>query len=223
MINCLIDSSKTSTSFGKFLGNNVVEKRDSMFSYYFSNGAVGVDSADTVVPSSVGLSESFRTFSTLLSDNQLHDDHGLAVVGNSDTEQWLMPRAFSEAEGYNSPAVNGWRSTFLSRVEELRRLAAEEGIVINLKSLESADRLAARLRNALEPSIYLLDNGNFRFVWHDETDAQVGFQFLPNGRVQYVMLGGSADPDSKFYGDNRVDELLRLLRASDFRASVFGN
>lgn len=122
-----------------------------------------------------------RSFSTMLNDGQLLQDHGLQVAGHFDAEQWLVPASLEEASPYVQPVAARWTGAFDERITALREAAVEERITICDQSLVFARAAIDRLHRAVRPSIFLLDNGNIRFVWHGEAGAQVGCNFWRAG------------------------------------------
>lgn len=103
-----------------------------------------------------------------------------SVAGGSSAPRFV-PRAHRRS----------WQeTTFRQRMNVLRAAAFEEGLRVN--SASGADLkqfvLATDLR---EPSIVLMDNGNFRAVWRGEHRALVGVQFVGNGGVRLLAFGPS--------------------------------
>ena len=163
-----------------------------------------------------------RSFSTMLNESQLRQDHGLQIAGHIDAEQWLMPASFDdEVSPYLQVGGIGWASAFEDRIAALREAAVEEAITICEPSVVHARAAINRLHGAVRPSIFLLDGGNIRFVWHGEAGGQVGWQFLENGRIQFVMIGGSDAAYDKSYGEAGLNSSLRQLRAMGFSKAVF--
>lgn len=187
-----------------------------------------------------------KTVRTMLTDNQLLNDHGLLVVGDEQSGQWLLPEALTYEDqelgnfifgrpvpvkrslddafsgtNFGSSTTAKWKAAFEARVKELREAAGEEDVSLNEASIAYARIAADLLVGAERPSIFLVGNGNLRFVWFAHSGAQVGWQFLPNGRIQFVMLGGEVTPEDKFYGEAALEVVLRQLRQSNFADAVF--
>ena len=95
----------------------------------------------------------------------------------------------------NTPPLRGNRQqttearrAVKARIDGLKDLATEEGVEI---SAASESDLCAFLDSVLpsrRPYIALLDNGNFRAVWRNSEQEQVGLQFLGDSEVQYVLF-----------------------------------
>jgi hypothetical protein len=164
----------------------------------------------------------YRSYSTLLTESELNENHGLKVVGSSHAEQWLVPTSLKEDNPYIQEAVAEWVSAFELRIVALREAADEEAITICEQSVAHARVAADRLHRAFRPSIFLLDGGNIRFVWHGDAGAQVGWQFLESGRIQFVMIDGDGATGDRSYGEAGLDSALRQLHASGFANVVFG-
>jgi hypothetical protein len=109
---------------------------------------------------------------------------------------------------------------FETRLSELRQSAKEENIPLSDKSAEAARATVVDVGCFHRPSIFLLDNGNIRFVWHSEAGDSVGWQFLPDGQIQFVMLNKESPPQIES-GKNDFDEALLFLRQSSFATTVF--
>jgi hypothetical protein len=163
----------------------------------------------------------YKKFNTLLTEKELESDHGLRVVGNTHAEQWLISAAFEEEENSLYPKVADWSDDFEDRLIELREAADEEAIEINERSVDFARATVDKLRGLMRPSIFLVGEGNIRFVWSDSSGAQVGWQFLTGNRVQFVMLGGDDAPDDRTYGEASLEAVLRQLRVAGFGKMPF--
>lgn len=92
------------------------------------------------------------------------------------------------AEHHSDPEKNAWRSEWVQRVSDLRQMAAEEDIEVSDYSISSAEKFIDSLPSVSMPSTFLLDNGNIRLVWVNETGEQIGLQFRSSTEVQYVLL-----------------------------------
>lgn len=75
-----------------------------------------------------------------------------------------------------------------ARVDGLKDLAIEEGTEISIASERDLWAFLDSVAASRRPYIALLDNGNFRAVWRNSEQEQVGLQFLGDGEVQYVLF-----------------------------------
>lgn len=80
------------------------------------------------------------------------------------------------------------------RVGDLRIDACLSGDLLSAASLRDLLAFLKPLTLARRPAIFLLDNGNFRALWKNEVDEQVGLQFLGGGVVQYVIFARRENP-----------------------------
>lgn len=78
---------------------------------------------------------------------------------------------------------DGFEDEYEHRLDELYECIEEEGLKINLVSSMIAKKLSAR--KICRPSIFLVGNGNIRFVYDDDKKS-VGIQ-IQNERMQVVV------------------------------------
>jgi len=75
------------------------------------------------------------------------------------------------------------------RLEELKEIAVEDGYEISSASEKALRAFLAATPFSKRPYITLLDNGNVRALWEDETAGeQIGLQFLNRDFVQFVIF-----------------------------------
>lgn len=100
-----------------------------------------------------------------------------------------------------------------ARLRELRELATEEGMSFSESSVAQATRWLRIASPPVLPSVFLLNNGNIRFLWK-RNDTQLGIQFLECGTVQFVFLGED-DRIERIFGSLRATELLKRISGLD--------
>lgn len=160
-----------------------------------------------------------REFSTLLTESQLSEQHGLRVVGRSSGERWLVPEALQAAQ---SPQDSAQLILYFdARVDRLSQSAKEEGFHLSEKSLADARDALQKLPDLLKPSIFLVNNGNLRFVWFGDKGEQVGWQFLEAGRIQFVLLDGMEESENRTIGESDLSGAMRHVRAAGLKKIVF--
>lgn len=85
------------------------------------------------------------------------------------------------------------RSQIAARLRELQIDARLSGDPLSTASLLDLFRFLSSINLAHRPAIFLLDNGNFRALWKNSENEQVGLQFLGDEVVQYVIFSRRAD------------------------------
>jgi hypothetical protein len=76
----------------------------------------------------------------------------------------------------------------VSRLAELQDEAKEENLSISEKSKADLIKFTQDNTNIKRPHIFLVENGNFRAVWKNDKDEQVGIQFLGDDVGQFVIF-----------------------------------
>lgn len=84
------------------------------------------------------------------------------------------------------------RDATLKRIAHLREIADDESILVSESSVKDLHLLLNGWPGANDPSIFLLDNGNFRVVWASKEGRQIGIQFLGSELVQFVLFARRA-------------------------------
>lgn len=102
---------------------------------------------------------------------------------------------------------------YRARIEDLRRLGAEDGIELRQVSLFDFARFVQDEPSVPRASLVLTDSGNVRAVWRGSGGRQIGVQFRGGGMGSYVLLEpGSASPESPApYGELTLAELKELV------------
>jgi hypothetical protein len=141
------------------------------------------------------------------------------------------------ATGLGSDAINQAQQDFLKEVarrqmqtqieDRLRELHVDAlltGEPFCEGSLADFHVFVDPLRLAIRPSIFLLDNGNLRGLWKNETNEQVGLQFLGRGAVQFVMFALRKNPRMMMrdFGVDAISAIRERIRANDCDHLLFG-
>ena len=84
----------------------------------------------------------------------------------------------------------GWEAFFAygRRIEILRRDGELDGITVNKESLQDFWSFVESTPFAAKAELVLVDNGNLRAVWDGGDGSHLGFQFLGDHMVQYVIF-----------------------------------
>jgi hypothetical protein len=102
----------------------------------------------------------------------------------------------------------------IMRITELR---SDAQLSDELESVESAADLTAflvLLGITNRPSIFLLDNGNFQAVWHDDqTNEQISLQFFGHKLIQYAMFARRPNDLDRIAGRGDFDRVRALLKS----------
>ena len=72
-------------------------------------------------------------------------------------------------------------------------------------------------------NVVLMDNGNLRVVWKDDSGTHIGLQFLGGQVVQYVVFKrrAAASLVSRVAGRDSIDGMRRQIEAFDLQALVY--
>ena len=115
------------------------------------------------------------------------------------------------------------RKTIENRIEDLKRIADDEGIEVSDDSEQDLRSFLNSVRFMRRPYIALLDNGNFRAIWKNAGHEQIGLQFRGARRIQYVLfplrppdgfMAQAAGRDTLENAGRRIEafDLWRLLK-----------
>jgi hypothetical protein len=74
------------------------------------------------------------------------------------------------------------------RIASLKDLAFAESLSISASSESDLFQFLKMTAVEKRPSVFLLESGNFRFVWKNARGEQIGVQFLGDGVVQFVLF-----------------------------------
>ena len=179
------------------------------------------------------LKREVRLFQTDLSDEEFAESN-LLVIGtglhkslrqlvlnhgsNWNTIQPIITRASSYKwipVNRNVPLARryavSWRDELDKRIEELRSAAEEEGLLWSEDSLSNAIAFVESNGSLSRPGVFVLENGNIRFLWVADDGSQVGLQFLGNEEFQYVCFAKRQDGTIERSLGNRAIEGFDLF------------
>ncbi|MEQ1551196.1 hypothetical protein [Sphingorhabdus sp.] len=114
-----------------------------------------------------------------------------------------FPGIFDDTEEQIESVAVHWLTAFEERLTELTEIASEEGVEISKASQKDARLFAQSLYNTARPGIFLVGNGNIRFVWTSDKKEQVGLQFRGKGKVQYVFFKNNEGQIEETMGTNK--------------------
>ncbi len=128
-------------------------------------------------------------------------------------ERWLVHGAANEAAPV--PGVGQeWLPVVERRIDDLRRIAEDEGLSFDATSAAAALVFLRRLRSVRQPGAFLVA-GNVRLLWDAAGGEQVGLQFRGSDRIQYVIFQADDGRLGSTMGVRSHDAVRRLLLASD--------
>ncbi len=153
-----------------------------------------------------------RSVHTLMDDSRLHD-YGLRIFEH-ESRSWLMPMDADTLVDDRPSAA--WLPGLTARIDELRALAAEEGVPFSDESALAAVVFARELNATKRPGAFLVGNGNVRLLWTDEPE-QIGLQFRDARVVQFVMLGRRGPLLASHMGEDDAEGVLRHVTAAGLR------
>jgi len=109
------------------------------------------------------------------------------------------------------------------RIQNLERLAYEEGITPSEKSGTLLVEFFKKRMIDIKPSIFLLENGNYRAVWNNEENEQLGLQFFSDGNIQFVIFAKRNDSSelARSYGIDTPEALERIVEANRLRHLLY--
>ncbi len=114
---------------------------------------------------------------------------------------------------------------FDDRIEELKVLAAKEGDSLNQNSLNNFLEFYKRNLLLKYERLVLMENGNLRAVWKGKQGEHIGFQFLQDGFIQFVIFKkrDSNSVVSRIYGRDTVDGIMNLIKAFEIKNIILNN
>ncbi len=104
---------------------------------------------------------------------------------------------------------------YQARIEALHGYAIPEGFTIKEISKEDFWSFLRSTFYTRKAALFLMDNGNLRAVWQDDTENHIGLQFLGNQLVEYVIFKRrSVTRDvSRVAGIDMLDGIKMQIRA----------
>jgi len=96
-----------------------------------------------------------------------------------------------------------------ARIRDLQIDAVLSGEAFSEDSLEDLMTFLNGLTPRERPSLFLLDSGNLRAFWRNESGEQVGLQFMGQELVQYVMFARRPKSQKilRHYGQDLLGEI----------------
>jgi len=170
---------------------------------------------------------SFSEFPNTHSSNGLPSEFSALSQNNRNvSDLWLIALPSGSSRNivlFKSPSVLGSKPPLDERVSDrmknLADVAREENIDVSENSKSNLLDFLTRPEIKKIPSLYLLENGNFRAVWAGSEGRQVAAQFRPDSAIQYVIFGPRNDEFvSRSAGRATVDgfwELVLINKAKD--------
>lgn len=151
---------------------------------------------------------------TLFSAKEL-ENYGLRFFADRDADEWIIGLDADDLVG--APKSTTWYSKLVSRIDELKQIAAEEELPFSPESAIQAKDFARNIAAAVQPSAFLVGNGNVRLLWTQGVE-QIGLQFLPDEHaIQYVMFAKRAGRTSSHMGSDDSSTILRQISALGLR------
>jgi hypothetical protein len=115
------------------------------------------------------------------------------------------------------------QSAIKQRILTLTRIGAQESISPSEESGNLLMEFFIKRTIDNKPSIFLLENGNFRALWKNEKGEQIGLQFLPDGNIQFVFFAQRPDSSdlARSYGIDSPQGLNRMIEANRLRSLLY--
>lgn len=115
------------------------------------------------------------------------------------------------------------QSAVKQRISLLKRIGAEENISPSEKSGELLVEFLNRRTIDNKPSIFLLENGNFRALWKNEKGEQIGLQFLSDENIQFVIFARRPDRSdlARSYGIDTPEGIKHIIEANRLRTLLY--
>ena len=116
------------------------------------------------------------------------------------------------------------KSPLFKRAQFLRIEAAFDCVRCSDASFTDFQAFMHQMRPMVRPSLFLNDNGNLRALWRNDQREQVGFEFLGEGNIQFVIfkqrkgrlgMGRVAGVDAR-------DKVLVHMKAAGAESLLFG-
>jgi len=115
------------------------------------------------------------------------------------------------------------QSSIRQRISTLKRLGQEEGITSSEESGKLLFEFFVKRKIKNKPFIFLLENGNYRALWKGEKGQQIGLQFLPDGKIQFVIFVPRSDSLelARSYGVDTPLGINRMVEDSTLRDLLY--
>ncbi|MFZ1747310.1 MAG: hypothetical protein WBO24_04715 [Nitrospirales bacterium] len=115
------------------------------------------------------------------------------------------------------------QSAIKERISTLKRIGEEESIPTSEESGKLLIEFLNRRTIDNKPSIFLLENGNFRALWRNEKGEQIGLQFLSDGNIQFVIFARRPDSSdlARSYGIDTPEGIKCIIEANRLRTLLY--
>jgi len=143
---------------------------------------------------------------TVLNTFLKHSDiekHGLCIISDSNSKFWITDKA----REFN----NSWELDLIERINELRDIASEEDLPFFEDSVVGAMSFSKKIHSSKYPSIFLIGNGNIRFLWTKD-DEQIGIQFLDRNKCQYILFSKDENSSYRHMGTSNQNDLVKIIK-----------
>lgn len=139
---------------------------------------------------------------TLLKHSDI-EKHGLCIISDSNSKFWITDKA----KEFN----NSWELDLVERINELRDIASEEDLPILEDSVAGALSFSKKINSSTYPSVFLIGNGNIRFLWN-KGDDQIGIQFLDRNNCQYILFSKDDHSSYRHMGTSNQNDLVKIIK-----------
>lgn len=143
-----------------------------------------------------------KSFKTLLKNEEI-EKHGLVIVNDFESNQWII----DQVRKYN----NIWEKDLIERIKNLKEIATEEELPFSEKSLSGALSFSKMIQSSTYPSVFLIGNGNLRFLW-EKGEEQIGLQFLDENNSQYVFFSRDEKSVHRHMGTSNNINLIKIIK-----------
>ncbi len=109
------------------------------------------------------------------------------------------------------------------RVEKLKSEARLENDLFNDDSARDLIQFIKNHPYSRKPSVFLVDNGNLRAVWKDESGNHFGMQFLGKSNAQYVIFSkrDNAENVSRVAGRDNLQGVALQVNALEINDLIY--
>lgn len=131
-------------------------------------------------------------------------------------------RAVSAELAERAKATKAVYQAYLARIETLKSDASLDGFSMNKASECDFWSFIKSSPYVKKGRLVLMDNGNLRATWKDETGNHIGLQFLGNGSIQYVIFRHRPNGRvSRVAGCDTLKGIERQIQAFDLKPLLY--
>ena len=139
---------------------------------------------------------------TLLKHSDI-EKYGLSIISDNNSKFWITEK--------NKEINNSWAPDLVDRINELRNIASEEDLLFLEESVAGAMSFSKKIYSSTYPSIFLIGNGNIRFLWK-MGDEQIGIQFLDKNKCQYILFSKDNQYSYRNMGTSNQNDLIKIIK-----------